>query len=344
VLARDEFTNIWETLIEPDFNIYPTLSPSGKVYLDQETHQTAAANQLSIPFIDFADMLDLPVAMRSPDSGVGDLADLNRESPVFGDDVMMSDMTNLPLYTDAMLTSSMSHQDNYLDFDLIKNEDLFDLTSLDNLSNVASNCIPVTISENSSNVTSQTSEIGAFSSISTQNNIKCEENVYNIKSEENVHLVPTTELYPSPTSTTPRSPSPSGSDWSVDVQKPVRRNRKKLTAEQVLRRTKNSPIKPKRTQQRNNKKLKLYEVDCPLNNPEAEKCRLNAINAKKNRERKKNELYYAETEIARLKSENAELREQAENVREDLDHALNEIQELKSLMKLAGIPVEDREE
>jgi len=325
-----------KTLIEPDLNIYPTLSPSGKVYLDQETHQTAAANQFGLPAIDFADMLDLPVGMRSPDSGIEDLANLNRESPVFGDDVM-SDITNLPLYADAMLTSSMPHQDIQLDFDMLKNEDLFDITSLDNLSNVASNCPPVIISENSSSVISQSSEVGAFSSISAKTNIKIEEN---IKIELNVLV---TELSPSPTST--RSPSPSGSDWSVDVQRPVRRTKKKLTTEQVLKRTKNSPIKPKRKQQRlNNKKLKLYEVDCPLNNPEAEKCRLNAINAKKNRERKKNELYYAETEIARLKCENAELRELAKNVREDLDHALNEIKELKSLMKLAGIPVEDREE
>jgi len=303
------------------------------------------ANRFCLPDFDnseYMDLLDLPVGMRSPDSGIDDLADLDRMTPVLGDDVMMSDMTNSPMYSDAMLTSSMLPNIE-LDLDLLKNEDLFDISALDNLSNVASECAPVQLSDKSSiNSVPETPEMGSvFSSNSTLNIIPSDKDVC-------IELdVPVTHLPPSPTSTsatTPRSPSPSGSDWSVDQLRPVRRNRKKLTAEQVLKRTKNSPITPKRKQQRGNKKLKLYEVNCPLNNPEAEKCRLNAINAKKNRERKKAELQVAAEEIAQLRSENAQLREQAENVREDLDHALSEIQELKSLMKLAGISVEDREE
>jgi len=273
------------------------------------------------------EMLDLPVGMRSPDSGIDDLADLDRLTPVFSD-VMMSDMTNLPMYSDAMLTSSMMPNIE-LDLNLLKNEDLFDLSSLDNLSSVASECSPLQIGEENNFTSSEEA-----SSISTEDIIPCDKDVC-------IELdVPVKTISPNPTSTstTPRSPSPCGSDWSEDYR-PVRRNRKKLTAEQVLRKAKNSPIKPKRKQNKLSKKLKLYEVNCPLNNPEAEKCRLNAINAKKNRERKKAELQIAAEEIALLRSENAELREQAENVREELDHALSEIQELKSLMKLAGIPV-----
>merc|ERR1711962_1127907 len=63
----------------------------------------------------------------------------------------------------------------------------------------------------------------------------------------------------------------------------------------------------KSSRPRISRKRKLYELDAPLANPAAEKCRLNAINAKKNRERKKQELAVAETTIARLRTENEAL-------------------------------------
>ena len=113
----------------------------------------------------------------------------------------------------------------------------------------------------------------------------------------------------------------------------------KKTAAAALALSPSKKRKQERLNAKNARKLKLYEVNCPLNNPEAEKCRLNAINAKKNRDKKKMQLQEAQCEISELRRENAELREQAENVREELDHALSEIQELKMLMKMAGLPV-----
>merc|ERR1712168_695578 len=123
-----------------------------------------------------------------------------------------------------------------------------------------------------------------------------------------------------------------------------RRNKKKITPEIALRKIQGASTKMTNKKQRKLKKIKLYEVAAPLANPEAEKCRLNAINAKKNRERKKAQLEVAQKQIEELKSENRALRQEANSVREDLDSALQEIQQLKSLMKLAGLPVDDPEE
>ena len=80
------------------------------------------------------------------------------------------------------------------------------------------------------------------------------------------------------------------------------------------------------------KKQKLYEME-PLNDPVAEKNRLNALNAKKNRDRKKQQLAEAESEISRLKDENDELRTEAEETRDELETARRELAELRALMK-----------
>ena len=80
------------------------------------------------------------------------------------------------------------------------------------------------------------------------------------------------------------------------------------------------------------KKRKLYEME-PLGDPIAEKNRLNALNAKKNRDRKKQQLVEAEQEISRLREENDELRTEAEEVRDELESAQRELAELRSLMK-----------
>merc|ERR1719460_3315798 len=79
------------------------------------------------------------------------------------------------------------------------------------------------------------------------------------------------------------------------------------------------------------KKQKLYEME-PLGDPIAEKNRLNALNAKKNRDRKK-QLLEAEQEISRLREENEELRTEAEEVRDELESAQRELAELRALMK-----------
>ena len=72
----------------------------------------------------------------------------------------------------------------------------------------------------------------------------------------------------------------------------------------------------------------------PLGDPVAEKKRLNALNAKKNRDKNKQQLAEAESEISRLREENEELRTEAEEARDELDAARRELSELKALMKL----------
>jgi len=84
-----------------------------------------------------------------------------------------------------------------------------------------------------------------------------------------------------------------------------------------------------------NKKQKLYEME-PLKDPVAEKNRLNALNAKKNRDRKKQQLQEAEEEISRLKDENEDLRSEQERVRDDLENARREIEALRQELKLRG--------
>ena len=83
------------------------------------------------------------------------------------------------------------------------------------------------------------------------------------------------------------------------------------------------------------KKQKLYEME-PLVDPVAEKNRLNALNAKKNRDKKKQQLAEAEQTIVELREENEELRAEAEEVRDELEEARRELAELRSQLKLSG--------
>jgi len=84
-----------------------------------------------------------------------------------------------------------------------------------------------------------------------------------------------------------------------------------------------------------NGKKKLYECD-PLNDPIAERNRLNALNAKKNRDRKKQELMQATVEIEKLREENDELRAETDSYRDQLDEAKRELEQLKLMLKLKG--------
>merc|ERR1719192_1064859 len=103
--------------------------------------------------------------------------------------------------------------------------------------------------------------------------------------------------------------------------------------------SKNTLIKDRLTSSRrspiclSNKKQKLYEME-PLKDPMAERNRLNALNAKKNRDRK--QLQEAEEEINRLKDENEDLRTEQERVRDDLERARREIDALRQELKLRG--------
>jgi len=84
-----------------------------------------------------------------------------------------------------------------------------------------------------------------------------------------------------------------------------------------------------------NKKKKLYEME-PLTDPMAEKNRLNALNAKKNRDRKKQLLQTAEEEIDRLKDENEDLKSEADRVKDELADAKRELDALRQELKLRG--------
>lgn len=287
------------------------------------------------------DLLQLS-GMQSPDSGVGlDLAEIEAEdsSPMLSD-VMMTG--GEPFYSDAtaMLsctTPSLDQHNINLDINMLTDEDLFMMDSLaeeeqhhdDNLPSAAAD------DENISEpvVSAEDDELQQRLSPPLPTTSDKESNA-------------DPEYLPVAASRTKKAAAISTQNihsYSTTTASP-KKNKKKLTPEQALRKIQGSSKKISRSEQNRLKKIKLYEVAAPLANPEAEKCRLNAINAKKNRERKKAQLEVAQKQIEELKSENRALRQEANSVREDLDCALQEIQQLKSLMKLAGLPVDDREE
>jgi len=82
-------------------------------------------------------------------------------------------------------------------------------------------------------------------------------------------------------------------------------------------------------------KKKLYECD-PLNDPIAERNRLNALNAKKNRDKKKYELQQATVEIEKLREENEELRAESDDYRDQLDSANREVEKLRRMLNIEG--------
>jgi len=83
-------------------------------------------------------------------------------------------------------------------------------------------------------------------------------------------------------------------------------------------------------------KKKLYECD-PLNDPIAERNRLNALNAKKNRDKKKQELQQATVEIEKLREENEELRAETDEYRDKLDSANRELEKLRRMLNIEGV-------
>merc|ERR1712045_184914 len=104
---------------------------------------------------------------------------------------------------------------------------------------------------------------------------------------------------------------------TMKTRRPIKSKTKKLTL-------KSQGQKISVSVRNDRKKQKLYEMES-LNDPVAETNRLNAINAKKNRDRKKQQLQEAEEEISRLKDENEDLRSEQERVRDDLENARREI-------------------
>ena len=83
------------------------------------------------------------------------------------------------------------------------------------------------------------------------------------------------------------------------------------------------------------RKRKLYEME-PLRDPVAEKNRQNALNAKKNRDKKKAELQEAAVEIDRLREENEDLRSESDNYRDQLEAARRELDMLKQMYKASN--------
>ena len=83
-------------------------------------------------------------------------------------------------------------------------------------------------------------------------------------------------------------------------------------------------------------KKKLYECD-PLNDPIAERNRLNALNAKKNRDKKKQELQQATVEIEKLREENEELRAETDEYRDKLVSANRELEKLRRMLNIEGV-------
>jgi len=282
------------------------------------------------------DLLQLS-GMRSPDSGVGlDLAEIEAEdsSPMLSD-VMMTG--GEPFYSDAaaMLsctTPSLDQHNINLDINMLTDEDLFMMDSLAEEEQRHDNLPSAAADEHISEPV-----VSAADDEELQQRLSP---TLPTTSDKESDADP--EYLPVAASRTKKAAAISTQNihsYSTNTTASPKRNKKKLTPEQALRKIQASSKKISRSEQNRLKKIKLYEVAAPLANPEAEKCRLNAINAKKNRERKKAQLEVAQKQIEELKSENRALRQEANSVREDLDCALQEIQQLKSLMKLAGLPV-----
>lgn len=83
-------------------------------------------------------------------------------------------------------------------------------------------------------------------------------------------------------------------------------------------------------------KVKLYERDEPLNNPEEEKKRQNAINAKKNRDKQKNKLQEMEVQVTSLTVERDSL--QAKNIK--LKNKCESFEkQLKAICQQFNVPV-----
>ena len=81
-----------------------------------------------------------------------------------------------------------------------------------------------------------------------------------------------------------------------------------------------------------NGKRKLYKSG-PFNDPEMERARLNAINAKRNRDRKKQEKTLLENEMTKLKNENQGLKRTASKMRERAINAEAELKRLREMLR-----------
>jgi len=81
-----------------------------------------------------------------------------------------------------------------------------------------------------------------------------------------------------------------------------------------------------------NRKVKMYEMD-PFEDPEMEKCRQNAINAKMNRDKKKTEKNSMQKEMSKLRRENEDLKKKNRRYREKLTSFEARLQIMESIIQ-----------
>lgn len=84
------------------------------------------------------------------------------------------------------------------------------------------------------------------------------------------------------------------------------------------------------------KKVKMYECD-PFEDPEMEKCRQNAINAKMNRDKKKKEKTTLQKEMGKLRRENEELKKKNSRYRTKLTSVEARVQAMEAFIQSNGL-------
>lgn len=82
----------------------------------------------------------------------------------------------------------------------------------------------------------------------------------------------------------------------------------------------------------NSKKTKLYEMDA-FDDPEMERCRQNAINAKINRDRKKQEKNSILSQVNKLKEENASLKSKADRMKRRAMDAETQLKRIQQMLR-----------
>lgn len=82
-----------------------------------------------------------------------------------------------------------------------------------------------------------------------------------------------------------------------------------------------------------NGKKKLYKSGPFKNNPDMERARLNAINAKRNRDRKKHEKAAMDAEMSRLRVENQGLRRANSHLRARMVQAEEELRQIREILR-----------
>jgi len=100
----------------------------------------------------------------------------------------------------------------------------------------------------------------------------------------------------------------------------------------VQKRTRSKSNSTSINKNNNNGKTKLYEMK-PFSDPDKERCRQNAINAKINRDRKKNERNAMQQQMSTLREENQELKKKNRKYRAKLTTFEARLQALESIIR-----------